>query len=298
MKRDILLKENVIHGTKEKPIHALHFEVGKGKEYPNGIFVQNHWHDYVELLLIRKGKYQVRVNLETKILEEGSLCIFNSGDLHQLSNLEEEAEHDALLFDGQILKFSYMDQWSRELVEPLLSLSLLCANVITPEQEGYDIIYQEMDHLFQIAYKEQNRWYEHCKLGLFQLMLSLDENHFLIPVQQMATISEQKNIHRYKEIISYMERHYTEPITLKELSEIASCNEQYFCRFFKKISGITPIQYLIRYRIEQACRKLTEEEQSVSEVALDCGFENISYFIKKFKEIMGMTPKEYRNYTR
>ena len=78
------------------------------------------------------------------------------------------------------------------------------------------------------------------------------------------------------------------------MADTISCNSQYLCRFFKEISGVTPTQYLIHYRVEQASAQLLATSKPVTDIALDCGFENISYFIRKFKEIKGCTPREYR----
>jgi AraC-like DNA-binding protein len=66
---------------------------------------------------------------------------------------------------------------------------------------------------------------------------------------------------------------------------------------FKEIAGVSPIQYLIGLRLKKACDLLEHSSKSVLEIALDCGFENISYFIRKFKEVKGCTPKEYRSKT-
>ncbi len=55
------------------------------------------------------------------------------------------------------------------------------------------------------------------------------------------------------------------------------------------------IQYLISYRLERACHLLLHTTESVTDIALNCGFENISYFIRKFREFTKETPKEYRS---
>ena len=93
--RDYLLKEKITHGTPIQPVNALHFEVGKNAPDGDVFFVENHWHDYVEFIVVRKGSYQIRINLETVSLHEGDICIFNSGDLHQITSMEEEDCHDA-----------------------------------------------------------------------------------------------------------------------------------------------------------------------------------------------------------
>ena len=151
-----------------------------------------------------------------------------------------------------------------------------------------------MSDLFAITFSREGFWYERCKLRLLEVLLKLQDGGYLISVDEALSSVEQTQIRRYKKIVNYIENNYQESVSLEQLAELIPCNSQYLCRFFKKISGETPIQYLIKYRVQQSCLMLRETRKSVSEIALDCGFDNISYFIRKFREIQGMTPGEYR----
>lgn len=86
-------------------------------------------------------------------------------------------------------------------------------------------------------------------------------------------------------------------ITLEELAEYAHLSEGQFCRSFKELTGMTPFRYLIRYRILQSCNQLLLTDKKVTEIALSCGFNNISYYNRAFFKIMRMTPTEYRKTT-
>jgi AraC-like DNA-binding protein len=68
----------------------------------------------------------------------------------------------------------------------------------------------------------------------------------------------------------------------------------HFSRFFKKLTSKKFNEYLLELRLNSAQKKLLEENKSVSEVALECGFEYVSYFIQKFKERNGLTPREFQ----
>ncbi|MCI6732887.1 MAG: AraC family transcriptional regulator, partial [Lachnospiraceae bacterium] len=63
---------------------------------------------------------------------------------------------------------------------------------------------------------------------------------------------------------------------------------------FKKISGVSPVNYLIQLRIEQAKRMLKESNLTILEISMECGFNNTSYFIRQFRKYTGKTPREYR----
>lgn len=294
MQPDLSLKENVIHGTKKNPIAALHFTAGEGTAFPRHFFVERHWHPYVELLFIRKGSYLFEINLENHILKEGDFCILNSGDLHQITGLETGAVHDVLLFDPQILDFSYGDEWEDQFITPFLNRTLVIQNIIRPENSCYSSLLPQIRQLFSNTFHKENGWYMQAKLQLFELLFSLYRQNLLFQAKTVRSAADIRKIQRYKSIISYVHEHYMEPISLKQLSDIIPCNSQYLCRFFKEIAGITPIQYLINYRIEEAEKQLSHTKKPVIEIAMDCGFENISYFIRKFKEIKSCTPMEYR----
>lgn len=76
-------------------------------------------------------------------------------------------------------------------------------------------------------------------------------HHFFLQKNDVLSSYDRQKIARYKKIISYMEAHYSENVTLDQLAEIAGCNSQYLCRFFKEITGIPPMKYLIQYGLNR-----------------------------------------------
>lgn len=291
---DLSLKENVIHGTREHPVSVLHFTAGKGTPWPEHFFVKRHWHDYVEILHIVKGNYLVEINLQEHLLKEGELCIMNSGEPHQITGLGTDAVHDAILFDPRILDFSCADEWEERYIAPFLKQILMFKNILHPKDAGY----KEMLSVFQEAAKtgllKKPGWYILCKLRILEFFGLAVGHQMLLPAAKLLSAAGSRKIARYKTIVTYMEKHYQDPLSLQKLSGLVSCNDQYLCRFFREIAGVSPIRYLISYRLERACSLLIHTRQPVTDIALECGFENISYFIRKFREEKGCTPKEYR----
>ena len=291
---DQSLKENVAHGTPQHPIQALRFTAGEGTSFPEHFFVERHWHNEVEFHFIRKGTYLFEINLENHILHEGDICILNSGDLHQITGQCTDAVHDVILFDPQILNFSYMDEWEREYIAPFVKQALIFRNILHPDEAGYSEIKDTFGKMMEKAMSASPGWYVRSKLLLLELFDLMTGHQMLLPAKDLMSETDARKIERYKTIISYMEKHYRDPISLQQLADAIPCNSQYLCHFFREIAGVSPIQYLITYRLEQACALLVHTEQPVTEIALDCGFDNISYFIRKFKAVKGCTPKKYR----
>ena len=83
-------------------------------------------------------------------------------------------------------------------------------------------------------------------------------------------------------------------ITLTEVSKLVNMTDVSFSRFFKAKTGITFIDSLLELRLGHASRLLIDTTESVSEIAYDCGFNNISNFNRLFKKKKNCTPKEFR----
>lgn len=92
----------------------------------------------------------------------------------------------------------------------------------------------------------------------------------------------------------YIKIHYQSDISLPTLSANLGVNATALCRKFKEETGETIFQYLIRLRLEAACRMLRNSRHSISEIAYRCGFNTLPHFNRKFKELMGVSPKEFR----
>ena len=107
------------------------------------------------------------------------------------------------------------------------------------------------------------------------------------------SLQVKKKITQYKTILAFIEEHYAEKITLDDLAGCVCMNKNYFCKFFCDLTQRSPMEYLNYYRIETACGQLLRSDKTITEVALDCGFSDVSYFIKVFKKYKGVTPSQY-----
>ena len=95
--------------------------------------------------------------------------------------------------------------------------------------------------------------------------------------------------------VTYMSEHYNETITIGKLAQLSNMSESNFYTVFKKHFGDSPIAYLNNYRLSLAADKLTETEDSISEISYSVGIGDSLYFSKLFKKTHGMSPKAYRD---
>lgn len=96
-----------------------------------------------------------------------------------------------------------------------------------------------------------------------------------------------------KPAIQYIEEHYSEKITLRQLANVCNVSESYFSRLFSKSHGKNVTQYINDMRITKAKLLLSNPDMTVNYIARVCGYDDSSYFIKCFKKMNGVTPHEY-----
>jgi AraC-like DNA-binding protein len=92
-----------------------------------------------------------------------------------------------------------------------------------------------------------------------------------------------------------IDRSYSRPLDISDLSQVAHVSEAHFIRTFKSTFGETPHRYLQRRRVERAMFLLRETPRSVTDICLDVGFGSLGTFSRTFTDIVGETPTEYRN---
>jgi AraC-like DNA-binding protein len=99
-------------------------------------------------------------------------------------------------------------------------------------------------------------------------------------------------------VISFIERKYTKSITIDMLSTMSCMSKRNFIRVFKHNYGTTPIDYIMKLRFKKACELLKISSNTISHIALECGFEDSNYFSRQFKKYIGYTPTKWRRSAR
>lgn len=93
----------------------------------------------------------------------------------------------------------------------------------------------------------------------------------------------------------YLRTNYKDNITLEQIATVANLNKTALCRAFRRETGETVFQYIIRLRIESSFKLLRNTNQGIAEIAYQCGFSSLPHFNKKFKEIVAISPSKYRS---
>jgi len=103
-----------------------------------------------------------------------------------------------------------------------------------------------------------------------------------------------EKLSRLHPALLYLNRNYQRALDLDALARRCHVSTPHFCRCFKQMTGIAPLEYLHRLRIGIALAELRRGEKSIGEIALDCGFRSLSSFNRQFKQQTGVAPRDWR----
>ena len=273
--------ENRPRGTYEFPFEFHHIT----SAHPRYV-MSYHWHVEYEIMRILSGT--LHVTLDEKSFTAGSkdVIFVHSGVLH--SGIPENCVYQCIVFDiNAFLKASTL---CAQYMQKIIHQEVMVFPHFTEKQPE---ILEAVNSVFEALW-HQEPGYEMTVIGQFYHFFGIvfGNHYFLEGVSQARR--DYKRIHQLKQVVDFIEKNYDSPITLDQLSASVSMSPKYFCRFFSEMTHQTPMDYLNRQRIEQACYQLSSTADPITEVAYRNGFNDLSYFIRTFKKYKGTTPGKYR----
>lgn len=292
------LKEKQSHGTRLFPCAYYHF-----CNPSHRLRVRHHWHEEVEIVYLYHGSFKLDINMEPYGTDRECFLFINSGELHSLRSLSMEFDEQAVVFSPSMLLFQDYDSIDESILLPLTQNKLTFPRFLdqtSPFFSAFRSCYQQISHIFSQS-KETLITGEQIltddvisqlqiKAGILQLIGILMEAGLMC----QSPRTESQKITAIKTVLSYITDHYHEKLYVQDLASQVNMNEQYFCRFFKRSIGKTPIDYINDYRLNKVIRLLETGDAQITEICLECGFNNMGNFQRLFKRKTGITPLQYR----
>lgn len=243
-----------------------------------------HWHMEYELILVLKGTFSLSLESENMLLKPGDSVLVPEGVIH--GGTPNECIYECIVFDlNRIVQ-------ERSILNSTLSYTLGHCNLQNVYASGTDAC-EIVKKLFT-ALRGKNPGYELISTGLlYELMGTIVQKQLYINGDEKHT-KNSKRTKQLKKALQLIRSGYENQITLQNLADEAGMAPKYFCRIFNEITGRTPIDYLNYYRIECAGERLILTDESITDIALSCGFNDLSYFSRMFKKYKGLSAKEFR----
>ena len=274
-------RENKQRGTVDFPLEFHHVSQTH-PQYQMPI----HWHVEFEIIRVLEGELLLTLDEQSLTISKDCAVLIPAGAVHA-GIPQNDCIYECIVFDMNMLmnKSDSCCKLIRKITNREIQLNLNFSNFC-------DNIHKTIWRLFD-AVTSKNFGYELVVQGtLYQFIGEIfEQNYYQDPPNQAPR--DHKRIVQLKQALEFIESSYDVPITLQEISDAVNMSPKYFCRFFQEMTHRTPFDYLNYYRIERACYQLLTTNQTITEVAFSCGFNDLSYFIKTFKKYKGITPKKY-----
>jgi AraC-like DNA-binding protein len=132
---------------------------------------------------------------------------------------------------------------------------------------------------------------DEAALAFAARFVALQREHGLASTSPDARGPDRK---RAVESALWIDAHADQPTDLHAMARQAGLSTYHYLRVFSAALGVTPHQYLVRSRLRSAARRLAEGDQPITEVALDCGFADLSNFVRSFRRAAGVSPRAFR----
>ncbi|WP_419875312.1 helix-turn-helix domain-containing protein [Candidatus Pristimantibacillus sp. PTI5] len=254
-----------------------------------------HNHDFIELAYVAEGKGFHHIGEEVVPVYKGLLFVLPPGVSHVFRPSTPSRTSPPLIVYNCVFLPSLLvslNEWIGG--EPPI-VDFLEKQLTHPSafQSVFDSNYL-IDSLFRSMLREyeqpQNGSPAYLQALLVQLLVSI----YRLMQDTNKPLLEEKASTSFAQIISDLEQHPHESVTVGQLAARCGWSERHFSRVFKQHTGQSFLQYLQHLRIKKSCELLRSSQLKISAIAEEAGYKNIDAFLTHFKRIAGMTPREYR----
>ena len=273
-----------LHGTVDFPMELYHLD----KNHPK-YNMAHHWHTNFELVYVKKGTFFLSIDNKEYVLKEGNVAFINSESVHGGTPGGADTIYECIVFNPD--DFSTGSTDLKDFFEKLFGHELYVNEFF----EKSDAVALRAGDLFENMALERNSAARIlCISCIFALFGEILKNGEFSGQRSGAGNIFRRNEPKLKRVLVHIRSNYDRPIPLSEMAAICEMSPKYFCSYFKKMTKMTPTQYLLFYRVEKSAKQLLQTENSITTIAFACGFSDLSYYIKVFKERFGVSPGQFR----
>ena len=250
-----------------------------------------HWHSYFEITYVQEGQGNYSVNGQEYMMKPGDIIIFNNVEAHGWKLMGEDMKLLVMIFSPEFVaeKLSVFDS---EYLKPFVERGSNFKNRIGSEEPVSHEIRKGIREIYAEWQPQKEGHPPMLKANILRILTMLIRT-YQDESKSGEMLKEKKSaMKRLEQAISYIDHHYSEKITLDEVAAAAYMSSNYFSSYFRKVTGISFSEYVTRIRISHARELLRDTDKSVTEIAMECGFHNISNFYRLYKKQVGKPPRD------
>ncbi len=250
----------------------------------------SHFHPYFEIGYLLHGTRSMTINHSLYNLERGYLVFISKGELHKGFPIEHKPSSVELInlyFNEEYLETFYQ-LFGKEKISELFANHVIA--IPSSRQEYIEDLLQKMLYEYngvdELSHELLKSYF--CELISFLI-------RFLRKNVDALSIPDRTN-ELIEEAVKYIYYNYDKDLTLDDVSHRFNLSKSHFSKRFKAVTGFGYKEYLINVRLKEACNLLLNTNQSITQIAFACGFNDSNYFGDAFRKANGISPHKYRKY--
>ena len=288
---DHQLQEQIPYDSTLFPISFFHDELASLPQWTGPL----HWHSGFEIATAENGTLDYQVGEKHIILNAGDSILVNGNLLHGIRQISGDTADPLpnIVFSGSLIAPEGSQIYKKYII-PFQQCDDLPFVVFPGGNESL----QKINHLIRDIH--------HCfrnQPPCYEMMIQRDVSHiFEYIFLNINTFPRHKsnriqlvNQIRLQKMLDFIYSHYSGHISLKDLARAANVSRSEAGRCFKAFMNCSPIEKLIRHRLQMAYKMLAEGIYTVEEVSNSCGFNSVNYFRRQFKAKYGIAPRKHCN---
>lgn len=243
-----------------------------------------HFHAEVEFVYVESGSILVGANEEKRLLKQGDMAIFGSNDIHYFDSKDLASSMIVVIFHPELVGKSVSWPGDFRFESPFISA----------DQTGMQTVKAILNRILREKKEAKPGHRLFIQASLLELCAMLQRH---LPVHALERESQERIASRkirIQRILSFIEEHYQEDLSVEAMCVQFGMEPSYFCRMFKKAIGMNFRTYLNSIRVLNATRQLEINDASITDIALNCGFGSVRTFNRVYLEFQGCPPSEVR----
>ena len=279
--------EKATHGTLSFPIKQYH------NDFSIMDTVEWHWHPEFEAGIVRTGTLAVRIAQNEYFLDAGDGFFTNVGTPHSDFDANHSAcQLDSVVFHPRLIDGGEDSVFGQNYLLPIMRNSSFKGIALYKDDPNDAKLLDAIRSAIALCDRPEVGYEFEVRNTLSELIVEIFKRHGKVSTGLSKTAV--KNEERIKVMLSFIEEHYEDNITLESIAASAAVSKPECVRCFNNNLGRSPIQFLKEYRLQKAAYYIRTTDRNINDIASSCGFYEMSYFARSFKSQYSSSPTEYR----
>jgi len=253
-----------------------------------------HYHfDFSELVIVLSGTATHIVNDEQYFIKKGDVFVINSRTSHGYKNTSDFKICNIMYKSENLFKARNDIEKSAGyhalfIIEPFLAKKHNFNSLLKLTFSDFNKVEEIISCMIE-EYQGKTQGYQTLIHSYFMELVVLFSRKY-----NLTDTKSKDNLINTAKSISYIENHFKEQITLPDIARKANISTRHFTRIFSATYKTTPMNYIVKLRMQYACSLLKKSNLNISDIAFESGFNDSNYFTRQFKISYGITPRQYR----